>query len=112
MVGGPGTQLYYCMPPQTGPGTIGDLTPEEFGKYVQICNTNCSYEPMSPTDPHTLLIPTTCGPGGHDTQFLVEPPAAPRNTLRLHLVDDSCKGLMPSKAPPPPEPSPTASPHA
>lgn len=113
LVGGAvGGQMYYCMP-TTVPTTVGDLTPTQFAQQVQICNTSCAYEPMSPGDPHSLLIPTICGPGWHETPYLVQPPPAPRETVgapRLRLVDTGCKSLLPSKAPPPPSPGPAASP--
>jgi hypothetical protein len=101
-----GNQVYYCMP-SIQASRVGDLSPAEWAKQVQICNTNCSYEPMNPADPHSLLIPTACGPGWHDTQFQVQPPAASKpgpGTLTLKMVSSSCKAVAPSKAAPPPSP--------
>lgn len=109
---GGGPQPYYCMTADL-PTTVGDLTPAQFAQRVQVCNTSCSYEPMSPGDPHSLLIPTACGPGWHDTQYLVQPPAVPKaapGSPGVRLVDTSCKSLAPSKAPP--APVPAASPAA
>lgn len=104
-----GGQVYYCMP-SVAPSTVGDLSPSQWAKEVQICNTSCSYEPMNPSDPHTLLIPTQCGLGWHDTQFMVQPPPPPKNGVRLEIVTSGCRAIAPSKARP--LPSPAASPAA
>lgn len=95
-----GGQLYYCMASAQST-RIGDLAPAEFAKNVQICNTSCSYAPMIPGDPHSLLIPMGCGPGWHDAAYLVEPPPAPKGPPTLKLTDPGCKTLVPSKGAPP-----------
>jgi hypothetical protein len=109
--GGAG-QPYYCMA-STNPTTLGDLSPSEWAKRVQICTTNCSYMPISPSDPKSTLVATSCGPGWHDTTYLVDPPRAPK-TATLNVVDTRCNAMQPSKgAPPPPaSPAPAASPAA
>jgi hypothetical protein len=107
VAGGIGGQLYYCMP-AGAPSNVGDLSPNEWGKQVQICNTSCSYEPMIPNDAHSLLVPTTCGPGWHDIQYQVQPPPASKaqpGTLRLKMVTSACKNVPPPKGPAPPAPA-------
>ncbi|HKU68816.1 MAG TPA: hypothetical protein VJP85_13655 [Candidatus Baltobacteraceae bacterium] len=97
-----GGQLYYCMP-SSQISKIGDLSPSEWAKQVQICNTSCSYEPMIPGDSHSLLIPTSCGPGLHDLEYQVQPPAAPKaqpGTLTLKMVTAGCTQVQPAKGPP------------
>lgn len=101
------TGMYYCATPG-GPETIGDLSPDQWLKHVQVCSTNCDYEPMMPGDPHTVLVATTCGAGYHQPLYIVEPPPA-KPVATLRIVDPACKALPPSKAPPPPSPAPAAS---
>jgi hypothetical protein len=103
---GGGIQPYYCA---ASPAvlSVGDLSPVEWGKRVQVCTTNCSYQPMSPTDPRSALIATSCGPGWHGTQYYVDLPRWPKQS-GTGLVD-SCvsnsllppKGAAPSPSPPP-----------
>lgn len=111
---GGGPQLYYCMP-SASPTTLGELTPNDFAKNVQVCNTSCDYQPMVPNDPHALLVPMNCGAGWHEPQFMVQPPPPPKADLAstsVKLTTTTCNGLLPSKAPPPPAPAPTARPRA
>ena len=98
---GGGIQSYYCS---ASPAiqTVGDLTPADWAKHVQVCTTNCFYEPVSPGDAQSRLMPVGCGPGWHNPVYLVEPPR-PTVTVKTGLVD-SCKGLVPSKAA---DPAPT-----
>ena len=104
---GNGIQSYYCAASPAA-STVSDLTPSEWAKHVQVCTTNCSYEPVVPGDPQSPLIPAGCGRGWHSTAYLVEPPRR-ETAMRTGLVD-SCKGLVPSKAPAP-APSPSGAPH-
>jgi hypothetical protein len=98
-------QPYYCMPGAQS-SRIGDLSPMEWAKQVQICNSNCSYEALSP-DPHAMLVPTSCGPGWHDTQYEVQPPPRPRSGPgSISFKTPACKSLMPSKGSPPVAASP------
>lgn len=97
IVPGIGVQSYYCAA-SPAVSTVGDLTPAEWVKHVQICTTNCSYEPIVPGDPQSRLWPVGCGPGWHGTAYLVEPPRTA--VVKTGLVD-SCKGLVPPKAPAP-----------
>ncbi len=108
---GPGPQPYYCSASQV-PQNIGDLSPSEWAKRVQVCNTACNYEPLIPGDPHSMLISTDCGPGWHDRVYMVEPPRASKGGPAVKVVNTSCKDLAPSKAPPAPAPAPAASPPA
>lgn len=102
---GGGIQPYYCAASPAAL-SVGDLSPAEWGKRVQVCTTNCSYEPMSPTDPRSTLIATSCGSGWHDTQYYVEVPKFQQS--RTSLVD-SCvsnalsppKGAAPAASPRP-----------
>lgn len=95
---GGGIQAYYCS---ASPGalSVGDLTPTEWLKHVQVCTTNCSYEPMSPGDPHSMLIATGCGRGGGGNMaYFVEPPRQSSNRSSTSL-SSSCatNGLLPPK---------------
>jgi hypothetical protein len=100
---GGGIQPYYCAASPAAL-SVGDLSPAEWGKRVQVCTTNCSYEAMSPMDPRSALFATSCGPGWHDTQYYVELPRFPKQSGSA-LVD-SCvsNSLVPPKgaAPSPP----------
>jgi hypothetical protein len=104
-IGGGGViQPYYCA---VSPAalSVGDLSANEWAKHVQVCTTNCTYEPMSPGDPHSMLIPATCGAGYHPTTYYVEPPRF--NSQKGKLLK-SClsSGEVPAKgAPPAPQPS-------
>ena len=103
LLAGGGIQSYYCAA-SPDVSTVGDLTPAEWAKHVQVCTTNCSYEPIVPGDPQSRLMPVGCGLGWHSTAYLVEPPRQ-ATALSTGLVD-SCKGLVPPKAPAP-APSPS-----
>jgi hypothetical protein len=105
MGSGTGGQLYYCMASAQA-STVGDLSPAEWAKRAQICNTSCDYMPMIPGDAHSLLVPVNCGPGWHDTPFLVEPPPAPKAPAGLKMTTPGCNAIVPSKAPPAPAASP------
>lgn len=96
-IGGMNGQPYYCMP--TAQSTrVGDLSPTEWAREVQICNSNCSYEAMS-SDPHAMLVPVACGPGYHDTQYQVQPPPRPKTGPgTISFKTSTCKSLTPSKA--------------
>lgn len=107
---GLGSQLYYCANSagtltNGSPTKIGDLSPAGWGSNVQICNRNCSYAPIVPTDPESELMPVSCGPGLHDMQYYVEPPPQPKGVTAIKIDNPSCTGLKPSKASPP-QPAP------
>jgi hypothetical protein len=104
-VGG-GIQPYYCAASPAAV-TVGDLTPIEWGKRVQVCTTNCSYQAISPTDPRSPLISTGCGPGYHSTEYYVELPNFSKQGS--NALVDSClsNSLVPAKgAAPAPSPRP------
>jgi hypothetical protein len=99
-------QPYYCAASPAAL-SVGDLSPSEWGKRVQVCTTNCTYEPMSPTDPRSALIATSCGSGYHDTQYYVQMPNWSKQAS--NSLVDSClsNSLQPSKgAAPSPSPHP------
>ena len=100
-----GGQPYYCMATAQA-STVGDLSPAEWAKQAQICNTSCDYMPMIPGDPHSLLVPVNCGPGWHDTPFLVEPPRPQKGPATLKIATTGCNAIAPSKGPPAPAASP------
>jgi hypothetical protein len=103
-IGGGAIQPYYCAASPAAL-SVGDLSPNEWAKRVQVCTTNCSYEPMSPGDQHSMLIPTSCGTGYHPTTYYVE---APHYNSQSGKLLKSClsSGVLPSKgAPPAPKPS-------
>lgn len=100
---GSGIQTYYCAA-SPSVQTISDITPAQWAQRVQVCTTNCWYEPLIPGDPQSRLMQVGCDGGWHNPDFLVEPPRL-STTLKTGLVD-SCRGLVPSKAPAP-APSPT-----
>jgi hypothetical protein len=104
--GGGGIQPYYCAASPAAM-SVGDLSPSEWAKRVQVCTTNCTYEPMSPTDPRSMLIATSCGGGYHTTEYYVDLPKFSKQGS-TGLVD-SCIGnsLMPPKGA---APAPSASP--
>jgi hypothetical protein len=107
---GVGSPLYYCAN-NTGllgsqePPKIGDLSPAGWASHVQICNKDCSYAPIVPTDPQSDLMPVSCGGGFHDTQYYVEPPPMPKGVTAIKIANPGCTGTAPSKAPAP-QPSP------
>lgn len=91
---GGGVQAYYCAAAPAA-ASLGDLSPSEWAKRVQVCTTNCNYEPMAPGDPHSMLIATGCGAsGGRSTAYLVEPPKPSSNRTAL---TGSCQSLLPAK---------------
>ena len=90
---GGGMQAYYCAA-SPYPTTVGDLSPLEWAKHVQVCTTNCSYERMSPTDPRSMLVATECGPGMHAVSFLVDPPSR-IEASRTGLVDGCTNTVIP-----------------
>jgi hypothetical protein len=103
----PGGALYYCannagMLDNPPPPKLGDLSQTGWANNVQICNRNCSYAPIVPTDPGSELMPVSCGGGFHDEQYYVEPPPAPKGVTAIRIENPSCTGIAPSKAPPPP----------
>jgi hypothetical protein len=108
-IGGEGAiQPYYCAASPAAL-SVGDLSPNEWAKHVQVCTTNCSYEPLSPNDQHSMLIATACGAGYHPTTYYVEPPRFSAQSTKLFK---SClnDGTPPSKGAPP-APKPSAQPH-
>ncbi len=103
---GGGIQPYYCAASPAAM-SIADLTPAQWAKRVQVCTTNCTYEAMSPTDPHSALIPTDCGVGWHDTRYYVDMPDWHKQG-NASLVN-SCVGntlLPPKGGAPAPSPPP------
>lgn len=97
MGGSNSIQPYYCAASPAAL-SVGDLSPTEWAKRVQVCTTNCSYEPISPTDPRSTLIATSCTPGGqHSTQYYVDVPKFSSNGS--NSLVDSCQSnaLLPSK---------------
>lgn len=100
-----GSSMYYCSA-SAQPQTVGDLAYADWAKHVQVCTTNCAYEAIAPGDPHSALIPVSCGAGRHAALFYVEPPTSTPGKA-LKLTNPSCNNLAPSKAPPQPAPSPS-----
>lgn len=99
-----GVQPYYCAASPAAL-SVGDLSPTEWAKRVQVCTTNCSYEAASPADPRSPLITAGCGPGWHDTRYYVEMPNFHKqggNSLVDSCVSNNLvppKGAAPSPRP-------------
>lgn len=102
-----GSSVYYCSA-SAQPQTVGDLAYADWARHVQVCTTNCAYEPIVPGDPHSTLIPTACGAGRYAALYYVEPPTGTPGK-KLRLTNPSCNNLAPSKAPPP-QPAPSSRP--
>lgn len=94
---------YYCAA-SPAPQSVGDLSYAGWAKHVQVCTRMCSYQPLSPNDPNSPLIETSCGPGYHDASYYVEPPAAPTGFAAIKLKNPSCSDLAPPKAASTPRP--------
>lgn len=98
-----GSSVYYCSA-SAQPQTVGDLAYAAWAQHVQVCSTNCEYEPIVPGDPHSALIPTACGAGRFAATYFVEPPTSTPGK-KLTLTNPACKNIAPEKAPPQPAPS-------
>lgn len=94
---------YYCAA-SPAPQTIGDLSYAGWAKHVQVCTRMCSYQQLSPGDPNSMLIETSCGPGYHDASYYVEPPQPPAGYAALKLKNPSCSELAPPRAAATPHP--------
>jgi hypothetical protein len=92
-------QPYYCAASPAAL-SVGDLSPSEWLKRVQVCTTNCTYQPANPSDPRSTLMSMGCGPGYHSIAYYVDPPRQPVRTATS--ISDSCvsNGLVPSKGAP------------
>ena len=97
------SSTYYCAA-SPAPQSIGDLSYAGWAKHVRVCTRMCSYAPLSPSDPNSPLIETSCGPGYHDSAYYVEPPQPPAGYAAVHLKNPSCNDLAPPKAAETPHP--------
>lgn len=54
--------LYPCSNSQAAV-RLGDLSPAGQQSNMQFCRSNCAYQPLTASDPQSLLIPVQCGAG-------------------------------------------------
>lgn len=102
---GHGIQSYYCAASPAAV-TVGDLSPSDFLKRVQVCTTACTYQPANPMDPRSTLMAMGCGPGYHSADYYVDAPrvkAATANSMSSSCVSNS---LLPPKGGTAPSPPP------
>src|SRR5579883_39987 len=74
---------------------LGDLSPQGQMLNAQVCNSNCSYQPLFPNDPDSPVIPVKC----YSEREMQQPGVAPAQT---YAINGSAASMSANQAPPAP----------